>query len=81
MLRQTVVIIAFLLSGWMIGVGFLALDPHPSARTDAAIDYGRGALYLASTRTSAYQDPTGRFTVYVRTPLRDYRDIAELEKY
>ena len=81
MLRQTVVIIAFLLSGWMIGVGILALDPHASAGTDAAIDNGRGPLYLASKSTSAYQDPTGRFTVYVRTPLRDYRDIAELERY
>ncbi len=81
MLRQTVVIIAFLLSGWMIGVGVLALDPHASARTDAAIDSGRGPFYLASMSTSAYQDPTGRFTVYVRTPLRDYRDIAELERY
>ena len=81
MLRQTVVIIAFLLSGWIIGVGILALDPYASAGTDAAIDNGRGKLYLASMSTSAYQDPTGRFTVYIRTPLRDYRNFAELERY
>jgi hypothetical protein len=80
MLRQTAVIIAFLLSGWIIGVGILALDPHASAQMDAAIDYGRGPLYLASMSTSAYQDPTGRFTVYVRTPLRTYRQVAELER-
>ncbi len=81
MLRQTTTIIAFLLSCWIIGVGFLALDPYASAVTDAAIDNGRGTLHLASMSMSAYQDPTGRFTVYVRTPLRGYRDIAELERY
>jgi hypothetical protein len=35
-----------------------------------------------NTRTSSvYQDPTGRFTVYVRTALRDGNDVGEVERY
>ena len=82
MLRQTVVLVAVLFSVWGLGVGMLALKPQASTRIDAVIENGRGPLYLVNTSTtSTFQDPTGRYTVFVRTALRDFREMAELETY
>ena len=82
MLRQTIVLASILFVVWGMGVALLALNPHADSATDLAISDAVGPRYLVNTRTSsAYQDPTGRFTVYVRTALRDRSDVGEVERY
>ncbi len=67
---------------WGMGVAILALNPYANSSTDLAVSDALGPRYLVNTRTtSAYQDPTGRYTVYVRTALRDRSEIREVEKY
>ncbi len=82
MLRQTIVLASTLFVVWGMGVAILALNPYANSATDLAISDADGPRYLVNTRTtSAYQDPTGRYTVYVRTALRDRSDVREVEKY
>ncbi len=82
MLRQTVVLASTLFVVWGMGVAILALNPYSNSAADLAISDAHGPRYLMNSRTtSAYQDPTGRFTVYVRTALRDSSDVRELERY
>ncbi len=82
MLRQTIVLAATLFVVWGMGVAILALYPDANSSTDLAVSDALGPRYLVNTRTtSAYQDPTGRYTVYVRTALRDRSDVREVEKY
>ncbi len=82
MLRQSIVLASTLFLVWGMGVAILALNPYTNSDTDLAISDALGPRYLVNTRTtSAYQDPTGRYTVYVRTALRDGSDVREAERY
>ena len=82
MLRQTIILASTLFVVWGMGVAILALNPDANSDTDLAISDALGPRYLLNTSTSsAYQDPTGRFTVYVRTSLRDGSDVREAERY
>ncbi len=82
MLRQTVVLASTLFVVWGMGVAILALNPYANSTADLAIGDAHGPRYLVNTRTvSAYQDPTGRFTVYVRTALRDSSEAREVERF
>ena len=74
MSRNTVTIAAIMFGVWMSGVSALALVPHSIARGDAANEAGRTPIYNLDSRiSSVYQDRTGRFTVYVRAPVRRHR--------
>ena len=82
MLRQTFVVAAVMFAIWGMGVAGLTLNSGAPADTSAAIGDANGARYLVNTRTlRSYQDPTGRFTVYVRASLRDRDDAGESERY
>lgn len=82
MLRQTIVLASTLFAVWGMGVAVLALNPHAGADMGAVIADANGPRYLVNMRTSStYQDPTGRFTVYIRTALRDSSDAVEVERY
>ena len=82
MLRQTIILASTLMVVWGMGVAILALNPYANSATDLANSDALGPRYLVNTSTSSvYQDPTGRFTVYVRTALRDGSDVREVEKY
>ena len=82
MLRQTVVLTSMLFAVWGMGVAVLALNSDASADMESAMSHAQNLRYLVNTRTSLiYQDPTGRFTVYVRTALRDQIDESELKRY
>ncbi len=75
MLRQTVVLTSMMFAVWGMGVAVLALNSNTSTDLVSAISDAQDARYLVNSRTSsAYQDPTGRFTVYVRTAWRDRSD-------
>ncbi len=75
MLRQTVVLTSMLFAVWGMGVAVLALNSNASADVVSAISDAQDMRYLVNMRTSStYQDPTGRFTVYVRTAWRDRSD-------
>ena len=75
MLRQTVVLTSMLFAVWGMGVAVLALNSNASVDVVSAISDAQNVRYLVNTRTSStYQDPTGRFTVYVRTAWRDRID-------
>ena len=72
MSRHTVTIAAVLLGAWVTGIAVLALAPHSTTHGDAANEVGRTPIYSLDSRVSSvYQDPSGRFTVYVRAPVRD----------
>ena len=72
MSHHTVTIAAVLLGAWVTGISLLALAPHSIARGDAATEAGRTPIYNLDSRVSSvYQDPSGRYTVYVRSPGRD----------
>ena len=76
MFRQTFVLVSIMFAVWGMGVAGLALNAGSSTTMGKA----HGARYLVNTRTTrAYQDPTGRFTVYVRASLRDQDDAVESE--
>ncbi len=80
MFRQTFVVASIMFTVWGMGVAGLALSSGASADASATMGNAHGARYLVNTRTTrAYQDPTGRFTVYVRTALRDRDDAVERE--
>ncbi len=80
MLRQSIVLASTLFVVWGMGVAMLALNPY--ANPTAGLANGDGPRYLVNTRTSSvYQDPTGRFTVYARTALRDDSDVREVERF
>ena len=71
MSHHTVTIAAVLLGAWVSGILALALAPHSIARGDAANEADRTPIYHLDSRVSSvYQDPSGRFTVYVRAPMR-----------
>jgi hypothetical protein len=67
MFRQTMTIAGAFLGMWLIGVMALALvPPAPDAGRNA-----RTPISLVNMSVwSAYQDPTGKFTIHVRTPPR-----------
>ena len=72
MLRKTVTIAASLIGVWVLGV--LALTLAPIERENAAAENGQ--VYPVNARVwSIDQDRSGRFTVYVRRPVRGYVEI------
>ena len=74
MLRQTVIIAASLIAVWALGVSALAFIPDKSGAT--AIENSRAPVVQVNARVwSIDQDRSGRFTMYVRRPVRDYLDI------
>ncbi len=80
MFRQTFVLVSVMFAVWGMGVAGLALHSGASVDTSATMGNAHGARYQVNTRTTrAYQDPTGRFTVYVRASLRDQDDAVERE--
>ncbi len=80
MLRQSIVLTSMMFAVWGMGVAVLALNSNASTDVVSAISDAQDVRYLVNTRTSStYQDPTGRFTVYVRTSLRDRDDAVESE--
>ncbi len=82
MLRQTVVLTSMMFAVWGMGVAVLALSSDASVDVASAISDAQDVRYLVNTRTTrAYQDPTGRFTVYVRTAWRDQIDAIEMESH
>ena len=82
MLRQSIVLASTMFVVWGLGVAMLALNPYATSNTDLANSDALGPRYLVNTRTSSvYQDPTGRFTVYVRTALRDSSEAREVERF
>ena len=80
MLRQTVILTSMMFAVWGMGVAVLALNSNANTDVVSAMSDARDVRYLVNTRTSsAYQDPTGRFTVYVRTAWRDRSDATDVE--
>ncbi len=67
MFRQTMTIAGAFLGMWLIGITALALvPPAPDAGRNA-----RTPISLVNMSVwSSYQDPTGKFTIHVRTPPR-----------
>ncbi len=77
MLRQTITNTAILIGVWVLGV--LALGLAPIERENAAAENGQ--VYQVSARVwSVAQDRSGRFTVYVRQPVRGYVEIENDER-
>ena len=77
MLRQTITNTAILIGVWVLGV--LALALAPIERENAAAENGQ--VYQVSARVwSVTQDRSGRFTVYVRQPVRGYVEIENDER-
>ncbi len=75
MLRQTVVLTTMMFAIWGMGVAVLALNSNATTDLVSAISDAQNVRYQLNTRTTrSYQDPTGRFTVYVRTASRDQFD-------
>ena len=72
---QTFGVVAFLLGGWLIGIWALSLAPEPGAGRHEATANNPATVYRVNARTSSvYQDPSGRYTVFVRNVLREERD-------
>ncbi len=63
MFGKTLIITASLFGIWLLGVGALAFGPtgNDTARTTV-----RSANAIVSV---PYQEPSGKYTVYVRTPM------------
>ncbi len=72
---QTFGVVALLLGVWLIGISALSLAPEPGAGRYEATVNGPATIYRVNARTSsAYQDPTGRYTLFVRSVQREDRD-------
>ena len=72
MFRKTVTITGIMLGVWLVGVGVLALGPHGSD------DSNRTTVRPANGIVSVpYQDPSGKYTVYVRTPMVTAVDLHD----
>ena len=79
MLRQTVTIAASLIGVWAIGMLVLAFIPDQSGA--AAIETPRAQVDQVNARVwSIDQDRSGRFTMYVRRPVREYLEIESDER-
>ena len=77
MLRQTVTNTAILIGVWVLGV--LALTLAPIERENAAAENGQ--VYPVNARVwSVAQDRSGKFTVYVRRPVRGQVEIESDER-
>ncbi len=63
MFGNTFTITASLFGIWLIGVGALAFGPSGNDTTRMTV---RSANAIVSV---PYQEPSGRYTVYVRTPM------------
>ncbi len=80
MLRQTVIIAASLIAVWALGVSALGFIPEKSGA--AAIENSRPPVVQVNASVlSIEQDRSGRFTVYVSRPVRDYLDIEHHEEF
>lgn len=62
MFGKTFTIVASLFGIWLIGVGALAFGPSGNDTTRMTV---RPANAIVSV---PYQEPSGRYTIYVRTP-------------
>ena len=77
MLRKTFTIAASLIGVWVLGVLALALAPIERENTAAE----NGQVYQVNARVwSVAQDRSGRFTMYVRQPVRGYLEIEGDER-
>ncbi len=75
MSRQTFGVVALLLGVWLIGIFALSLAPEPGAGRHEATANDPAPIYRVNGRTlSSYQDPSGRYTVFLRNVLREERD-------
>ena len=64
MFRKTLTTTAIMLGVWLVGVGILATGPFGDGSGE------RTAIRPANGIVSfPYQDPSGKYTVYVRTPI------------
>ena len=73
MFGKTFTITASLFGIWLLGVGALAFGPTGS-------DTSRTTVRPANAVVSVpYQEPSGRFTVYVRTPMVATVDLHDPE--
>ena len=73
--NSTLVVTVFMTGFWLLGVGGLMLDSGLSTDDGGTVyrNYSTGTTY-------AYQDPTGKFTVYLRGSLRTpYAEPYETE--
>ncbi len=78
MLRKTVITVASLIGIWALGVSALALIPDESGAT--AIENARAPVDQVNARVwSIDQDRSGRFTMYVRRPVRSNLEIVDYE--
>ncbi len=78
MSRQTFGIVALLLGVWLIGFSALWLAPEPGAGRHEATANDPAPIYRVNARTSSvYQDPSGRYTLFVRNVLREERDAPD----
>ena len=73
MTGKTFKITASLFGIWLLGVGALAFGP-------TANDTARTTVRPANAIVSVpYQEPSGKYTVYVRTPMVTTVDLADSE--
>ena len=73
MFGKTFIITASLFGIWLLGVGALAFGPTGS-------DTDRMTVRPANAIVSVpYQEPSGRYTVYVRTPMVATVDLHDPE--
>ncbi len=80
MLRQTVTTAAILLGIWMIGISVLTFAPDECSGEDAEIENPRAQVYQVNGRVwSIDQDRSGKFTIYVRSPVRRNLEIVDYE--
>ena len=78
MSRQTFGVVALMLGVWLIGFSALTLAPQPGAGRHEATANDPAPIYRVNARTSSvYQDPSGRYTMYVRNVPRVERDAQD----
>lgn len=78
MLRRTVVIAVAMFAVWAIGVSSLAFVPPTRNGVDAGASIGRGVLHhLGTSVYVSRQDPSGKYTVIVRSPGRGYGEQGD----
>ncbi len=81
MLRRTVVVAATLLGVWAIGVSALAFVPQHSTDVEAGVPNVRYVLNrLDANVFFSYQDPSGKYTIFVRSPVRANSDAEPFDE-
>ncbi len=64
MFRKTVTTIAIMSGVWLVGVGILATGPFGDDSGERTTVRPANAIVSVP-----YQDPSGKYTVYIRTPM------------